>query len=119
MELYERFEERTLADWDMALQELSQHLDLDLARLAVLPQEARDSIAAVDPLAEFPAGPIQGVRVVGFDVLVMQDEVHRILARMNRNKAGAARLRRRMREVSENLLSQVHEAMGARIGRGL
>jgi hypothetical protein len=116
MELYEKFEDLSLDDWANGRQELSQYVDLETTILALLPQRTRDSIAATEPLASFPAGELRTIPSLPLEILVMNDQVHRILARMNRDKARVKSNRQKMREVSQKLLSQVERELKSRDG---
>src|SRR5688572_2711899 len=83
MTAFEGFEQKAADDFLNARDELSRHVDLELLRLNQFSVTERDSLASTDNLFPFPAGQLR-LRLVDVQALVRNEEVHRILERMNR-----------------------------------
>ncbi len=111
MTAFEGFEQKATDDFLSSLDELSRHVDLELLQLSLFSVTARDSKASTDGLFPFPAGPLRPQRLVDVQALVRDEEVHRILGRMNRAKTSMRLNRSRMRMASEKLLEQVEAAL--------
>lgn len=110
---FDGFEQLWSDEFVAALDELSRHVDPEDLRLNLVSMSVRDSLAASDDLYPLPAGPLRPIRPLDVEALVRDNEVHRILARMNRAKMRMRTQRMRMETASQLLLERVDAALAA------
>jgi hypothetical protein len=111
MTAFELFEDKWNDDFIAARVELMRQVDVWGLRLEMSsPGERTDSLGTF-PLFPLPAGPVRALPLVDIEALVRNDDVHRILLRMNEAKTRMRVQRNRMKRETEKFLGLLELAI--------